>query len=263
MVRASSPGLSRTRLTIVLGGHPSVGATTVAYHTAARLAAGKCSVALVCRPADLERVGMERAEAFSLAALPAAEDPLSAHARAGRDGIAIFVADDEPWERFGGHLIRLNGWFDHVIVDVGSGGAWAAQMPWFADALILVAVPGGRSLSGLYGELAQRRQKSGTLPKTFLIVNRAQTLVEGVRAGRGLSDAARTNLSLHVPAVGCILEDPVVARIIQERIAPAGEEGSPAGRRLIQVARNLEQHSAFEGTPAGFLNLWRRFGSES
>lgn len=266
IVRASSPKLSQTRLTVVTGGRPGVGATTIAYHTAARLADEKCRVAFVCGVVDLIQAGMvqvDGVDAFALSELPDAQDPLS-HARTGQDGIAIFVATPDSWEAFGRHLIRLNGWFDHVVVDAGIACPWTAELPSFADATLLVAVPGGRSLSGLYGELAGWREKDGILPKAFLIVNRAQTLAEGVKAGRRLSDAARTHLSLDVPAVGCVLEDPFVAQSFRDRnAAPVQESDSPAGRCLFQVARNLERHRAFTGTSAGFLNLWRRFGSES
>ncbi|MCS7305099.1 MAG: hypothetical protein NZ602_08345 [Thermoguttaceae bacterium] len=220
------------RLVVVLGGHPGVGATTLAMNlTAALSAAGLRSVLL---DLDLGRADASRwcrlQSRETLADVICCGRTLLDVLQTGPDGFSVLpgIGPDQPvladpryiCQRILDGLRTLSGWAEIVVVDLGSQLAvWTRALWRSGDCRLVVTSSAQNILMDTYAMLKLLSTQLGLLP-VHVVINRAATETEAQEVYERLARTCLRFLALPVSRAGFVPIDP---RLAQAPENPSGE----------------------------------------
>jgi len=184
--------------------------------------------------------------------------PEGLHYIAGGSGLLDLVrlSDDEV-NRFGTEILKLQGQYDYIIFDTGAGlSKETAQFITASDETIVVTTPEPTSITDAYALIKMVHSIDATV-QFKVVVNRSGDRSEGEHTAASIASATKRFLSVELPAIGYIYDDPHVSKSVKKQVPllmlfPE----SDAAKSIITIAKeylNIPTKSSSTGIK-GFLH---------
>jgi flagellar biosynthesis protein FlhG len=181
---------------------------------------------------------------------------------AGSGLVDLHDLTDDQMARLIGQVSLLQERFDIVLMDCGSGmGPNFERLLSAVDDLIVITTPEPTALADAYA-LLKLLTLRGTLPPVRLVVNRAESFVQGRLTAEKLRLVADRFLDAPVGVLGYVLEDDAVPHAVMRQTAlMTAFPQSAAARCYHQLVRNYLRidPAPRQGGFSGFLTrVWER-----
>lgn len=180
--------------------------------------------------------------------------PQGLHFVAGGSGMnELLQLSDEQLNKFIDQLDKLQGRYDYLLFDTGAGlSKEAASFIAASNETIVVTTPEPTAITDAYA-LMKMVRSLGHEPAFRLVVNRAMDHREGQQTADKIGMAAQKFMSIDVPLLGIIADDPNVSRAVRQQTPfSIAYPASDAAKGIMKIARTyLEMPSLLEQSGSG------------